>query len=137
MLLVRGQVRQLQPGAVASWWQPGHPGWAIYPVDSEQFMSTGALDSVSVPNEQIVAPQPQMGGDNPTILLTHSFCYSKHCLFIQRPKTQSIRLTASLGVRCAEAGCIPQALCSIPTHLHYFVLNNIIHHCNQANRSFL
>ncbi|KAK9908084.1 hypothetical protein WJX75_002589 [Coccomyxa subellipsoidea] len=57
----REQVRQLQPGAVASWWQPGHPGWAIYPVDSEQFMSTGALESVSVPNEQIVAPQPQMG----------------------------------------------------------------------------
>ncbi|BDA44884.1 probable calmodulin-binding protein 60 B at N-terminal half [Coccomyxa sp. Obi] len=60
----REQVRQLQPGAVASWWQPGHPGWAIYPVDSEQFMSTGALESVSVPNEQIVAPQPQMGVPN-------------------------------------------------------------------------
>ena len=51
---------------MASWWQPGHPGWAIYPVDSEQFMSTGALESVSVPNEQIVAPQPQMGGDHPS-----------------------------------------------------------------------
>ena len=54
----REQVRQLQPGAVASWWQPGHPGWAIYPVDSEQFMSTGALENVSVTNEQIVAPLP-------------------------------------------------------------------------------
>lgn len=53
------QVRQLQPQAVASWWQPGHPGWAIYPVDSEQFMSTGALDNVSVPNEStLVAPPP-------------------------------------------------------------------------------
>lgn len=74
-LLVHEQVRQLQPGAVASWWQPGHPGWAIYPVDSEQFMSTGALESVSVPNEQIVAPQPQMGGNNLSILPTNfSFC---------------------------------------------------------------
>jgi len=53
------QVRQLQPQAVASWWQPGHPGWAIYPVDSEQFMSTGALDNVSVPNDStLVAPPP-------------------------------------------------------------------------------
>lgn len=74
----REQVRQLQPGAVASWWQPGHPGWAIYPVDSEQFMSTGALESVSVPNEQIVAPQPQMGGachlchaHGPSLILCH------------------------------------------------------------------
>ena len=56
------QVRQLQPGAVASWWQPGHPGWAIYPVDSEQFISTGALESVSVLSEQIVAPPPTLAG---------------------------------------------------------------------------
>lgn len=55
----REQVRQLQPQAVASWWQPGHPGWAIYPVDSEQFMSTGALDNVSVPSDStLVAPPP-------------------------------------------------------------------------------
>ncbi|KAL3159748.1 PSII 6.1 kDa protein [Trebouxia sp. C0009 RCD-2024] len=55
----REQVRQLQPQAVSSWWQPGHPGWAIYPVDSEHFMSTGALDNVSVPNEStLVAPPP-------------------------------------------------------------------------------
>ena len=61
----REQVRQLQPGAVASWWQPGHPGWAIYPVDSEQFMSTGALENVNVTNEQIVAPLP-MGCELPS-----------------------------------------------------------------------
>lgn len=53
------QVRQLQPQAVASWWQPGHPGWAIYPVDSDQFMNTGALDNVSVQNDHtLVAPSP-------------------------------------------------------------------------------
>ena len=59
------QVRQLQPQAVASWWQPGHPGWAIYPVDSEQFMSTGALDNVSVPNDStlVVPPPPDSPGD--------------------------------------------------------------------------
>lgn len=62
-------MRQLQPGAVASWWQPGHPGWAIYPVDSEQFMSTGALESVSVPNEHIVAPQPELGGEPDLLVL--------------------------------------------------------------------
>lgn len=49
------QVRQLQPNAVGSWWQGGHPGWAIYPVDSEQFISTGALDFVSVPTDQLIA----------------------------------------------------------------------------------
>lgn len=55
----RWQVRQLQPQAVASWWQPGHPGWAIYPVDSDHFMNTGALDNVSVPNDHtLVAPPP-------------------------------------------------------------------------------
>ena len=52
----REQVRQLQPQAVASWWQPGHPGWAIYPVDSDQFMSTGALDSLNILNEQPSRP---------------------------------------------------------------------------------
>lgn len=39
----RHQVGIFQPLAVASWWQPGHSGWAIYPVDSDQFMSAGAM----------------------------------------------------------------------------------------------
>ncbi len=43
------QVRTLQPQAVAAWWQAGHPGWAIYPVDSEQFLTTGALENVNLP----------------------------------------------------------------------------------------
>jgi hypothetical protein len=47
----REQVRQLQPSAVGSWWQSGHPGWAIYPVDSEQFISTGVLDAVNVQDQ--------------------------------------------------------------------------------------
>ena len=55
VLRVGLQVRQLQPSAVGSWWQSGHPGWAIYPVDSEQFISTGALDSVNVQQDQIVS----------------------------------------------------------------------------------
>lgn len=50
------QVRQLQPTAVASWWQAGHPGWAIYPVDSEMFMATGALDTLHVQHEQVAVP---------------------------------------------------------------------------------
>mmetsp|Transcript_10080 Transcript_10080/g.30159 ORF Transcript_10080/g.30159 Transcript_10080/m.30159 type:complete len:698 (+) Transcript_10080:368-2461(+) len=51
----REQVRILQPQGVASWWQGGHPGWAIYPVDSDHFMSTGALDSVSVANDSLAS----------------------------------------------------------------------------------
>lgn len=45
----RVQVRALQPQALAAWWQQGHPGWAIYPVDSEQFLSTGALEGINLP----------------------------------------------------------------------------------------
>ncbi|KAL4859186.1 putative aldo-keto reductase 2 [Chlorella vulgaris] len=55
----RDQVRALQPQGVGAWWQQGHPGWAIYPVDSEQFLSTGALDSVSLP---LPADQLMSGG---------------------------------------------------------------------------
>lgn len=54
----REQVRTLQPQGVQSWWQPGHPGWAIYPVDSDHFLSTGVLDQVSVNTESISAPPP-------------------------------------------------------------------------------
>ena len=57
------QVRQLQPNAVGSWWQGGHPGWAIYPVDSEQFISTGALDFVSVPTDQLIADSAALAAD--------------------------------------------------------------------------
>ena len=41
-------------------------GWAIYPVDSETFMSTGALENVNVQHEHILAPSPpadQTAGD--------------------------------------------------------------------------
>lgn len=58
MCAVHLQVRTLQPQGVQSWWQPGHPGWAIYPVDSDHFLSTGVLDSVSVNTESISAPPP-------------------------------------------------------------------------------
>lgn len=44
----REQVRGLQPAAVAAWWQANHPGWAIYPLDSEQFLATGTLDGAGV-----------------------------------------------------------------------------------------
>eukprot|EP00884_Botryococcus_braunii_P005248 jgi/Botrbrau1/14724/Bobra.0108s0071.2 len=53
----REKVRQLQPTAVAAWWQAGHTGWAIYPVDSETFMSAGTLDTLQVQHEQVVVPQ--------------------------------------------------------------------------------
>ncbi len=50
------QVRTLNPQGVAAWWQGGHPGWAIYPVDSDHFMSSGALDSLSVPTDDVSTP---------------------------------------------------------------------------------
>ena len=34
----RETLRRLQREASLSWWQPGHPGWAIWPVDSDSFM---------------------------------------------------------------------------------------------------
>lgn len=55
----RDQVRALQPQAAAAWWQYGHPGWAIYPVDSDQFLATGALDPAALPsNDQVLNPGP-------------------------------------------------------------------------------
>lgn len=58
----RDQVRSLQPQAAASWWQGGHPGWAIYPVDSDQFLATGALDQAVLPNsgDQILSSLPSV-----------------------------------------------------------------------------
>lgn len=56
----REQVRALQPQAIAAWWQHGHPGWAIYPVDSDQFLATGSLDPAEMPTgDQIAAAQQQ------------------------------------------------------------------------------
>ena len=108
-------MRHLQPGAVASWWQPGHPGWAIYPVDSEQFMSTGALESVSVPNEQIVAPQPQMGGTCPAHPVLHlcqwaspSFCRFQAVLE-RRHQVGSDLLCCGCSARSAGWSPVPAA----------------------------
>ncbi len=56
----REQVRALQPQAAASWWQQGHPGWAIYPVDSDQFLATGSLDPSAVAtSDQLAAVHHQ------------------------------------------------------------------------------
>lgn len=35
----REALRALRPRAAAAWWQPGHPGWAIYPADSDAFLA--------------------------------------------------------------------------------------------------
>ncbi len=34
----RDLARRLQRQAALAWWRPGHPGWAIWPVDTEHFM---------------------------------------------------------------------------------------------------
>ncbi len=51
----RDQVRALQPQAVASWWGVGHPGWAIHPLDSEQFLNNGVAEPVNMP---AMSPMP-------------------------------------------------------------------------------
>ena len=32
------EVLRLQGRAEEDWWLPGHPGWTIWPADSEQFL---------------------------------------------------------------------------------------------------
>ena len=56
----RDQVRRLQPLAEISWWQPGHPGWAIYPLDSEQFLSSGTSDITAPPLLETSSPPGSM-----------------------------------------------------------------------------
>jgi hypothetical protein len=56
----REYVRKLQPDAVTSWWQHGHPGWAIYPVDSEHFLATGLLDAPAIPAQDLFPPVAAM-----------------------------------------------------------------------------
>ncbi len=65
------QVRRLNPQGVAAWWHGGHPGWAIYPVDSDHFMSTGVLDSLPVPTDDISSASPQSANKTPPPLPTY------------------------------------------------------------------
>lgn len=32
------KLKRLQRQATISWWQPGHPGWAVWPVDTQAFL---------------------------------------------------------------------------------------------------
>lgn len=36
----RDVVRQLLPQAEASWWAPGHSGWTVLPLDTQEFQVT-------------------------------------------------------------------------------------------------
>ena len=116
------QVRQLQPGAVASWWQPGHPGWAIYPVDSEQFMSTGALESVSVPNEQILAPPPTLGGVQASALYSIGPALCAWCPLLLIKESRMCGISEDLD---ACRGCILSASARIQVEQ---ILENISGH---------
>lgn len=55
----KAQARWQQRAAVDCWWRPGHPGWAVWPADSEQFVRgvVEAGDAVLSPI-QIIAPLP-------------------------------------------------------------------------------
>lgn len=55
----RSAVAWLQQQACQCWWRPGHPGWSIWPADSEQFIR-GVVepgDAMLTP-VQVVAPPP-------------------------------------------------------------------------------
>ena len=49
----------LQARAYDCWWKPGHPGWSVWPADSEQFIRgvVEAGDAILAP-VQIIAPVP-------------------------------------------------------------------------------
>ena len=98
----------MQPQGVASWWQPGHPGWAIYPVDSDHFMSTGALDSLSVQNDSVAAP-PQPG--SPGIALDHGMIrFNRFQALLQRCQAQTPH-------RSPTAFCWNTHICRRSTHV--------------------
>eukprot|EP00884_Botryococcus_braunii_P005106 jgi/Botrbrau1/14597/Bobra.242_2s0007.1 len=57
----RQMVERLQRQAVKCWYQPGHPGWSIWPADSEQFVQgvcSAQPGAVAPGPVQIVAPVP-------------------------------------------------------------------------------
>ncbi len=55
----RQKASHLQKAAVEAWWQPGHPGWTIWPADSEQFMR-GVVEAATPSHAaiQVSAPLP-------------------------------------------------------------------------------
>ena len=55
----RQMANWLQQRALECWWRPGHPGWSIWPADSEQFIRgvVEAGDAILAP-VQIIAPVP-------------------------------------------------------------------------------
>ncbi|GAX78271.1 hypothetical protein CEUSTIGMA_g5713.t1 [Chlamydomonas eustigma] len=74
----RELVRQMQPEAAQGWWMPGHPGWAIFPMESESFLQTGSvipilsLSDVGSPNSLLRAPSPS----NPSTVMPRHSIYS-------------------------------------------------------------
>jgi hypothetical protein len=56
----RQMVERLQRQAVKCWYQAGHPGWSIWPADSEQFVQGVCTQpgTVTPGPVQIVAPVP-------------------------------------------------------------------------------
>lgn len=55
----KGGAAWLQTRAYDCWWKPGHPGWSVWPADSEQFIRgvVEAGDAILAP-VQIIAPVP-------------------------------------------------------------------------------
>ena len=55
----RSHAAWLQQQAIECWWRPGHPGWSVWPADSEQFIR-GVVDAGNtiLSPVQIIAPVP-------------------------------------------------------------------------------
>ena len=52
-------VRQLQPMALAQWWQPGHTNWDLLQWDSEAFKASGQLVLAPAVRPTSASLQPQ------------------------------------------------------------------------------
>ena len=69
----RQKAAGLQEAAAEAWWRPGHPGWTIWPADSEQFVRgvVEAGSAASLSPIQVAAPvpaTPHSAGKQPRLL---------------------------------------------------------------------
>lgn len=55
------KVKKLMKRASTAWWLPGHPGWAIWPIDTQNFMQNiPAPVSAFTPSSNLPLPLPSL-----------------------------------------------------------------------------
>ena len=113
------QVRRLNPQGVAAWWHGGHPGWAIYPVDSDHFMSTGVLDSLPVPTDDISSASPQGAPPPPNPLQNTRAHACTPCIQISPAYEHTVRPSCSTRNCSLDSWtpvCTPSRRTTLPAH---------------------